>query len=516
MTLPKNVKLIMGTLIPFLKRFDPQMLKLFNQRLSKTSLTLIDNKATLMNIQKVSSTLSLRVPPCASLSSVLAVSVSPTSAETETAGPLVALTPVSLLEKDTIQSLNDSIMSEPTSQFVQLSLIIQIQALNPEIQNFNSRQVANTISRLASPSFDIVEPLSRHFERCFNIIGQENDVHRSMQILSALVDGQTLDHNPIHQLSQNVHKNQTVFTDSRFERIFESPQSPSEEEENLVGEQSEENLRNIKAQHAAIRRALESAVNARLTTLIPSQDEHFMVAEIARAQEGLKYKDEFLKKIEVKKVNLHNSSESDSDFEMESDSGEDLDHSIRPVSSDNNRFGPSEKFEFKAFQSEPVTFENVRGEMEALLRRGPEYKATESDSYDAARLERLRAVGRFGEEYVYHLLKSDSLKYADVKWINENSETALPYDVTFRYKNANNGSLSKIQFAEVKATSSLDREEFEISANEWKFAANERSNYHIFRVFGVGQGTGSSLNVVTVSDPFHQWTEKRISLKIAL
>ncbi|OWM67600.1 hypothetical protein CDL15_Pgr024685 [Punica granatum] len=84
-------------------------------------------------------------------------------------------------------------------------------------------------------------------------------------------------------------------------------------------------------------------------------------------------------------------------------------------------------------------------------------------------------IGRQGERIAFkHLCEKYCRK--SVKWVNEDSETGNPYDITVAAEGG-------IQYIEVKATRSIDKDWFFISVQEWEFAAHEGGSFSIARVF---------------------------------
>jgi hypothetical protein len=101
-----------------------------------------------------------------------------------------------------------------------------------------------------------------------------------------------------------------------------------------------------------------------------------------------------------------------------------------------------------------------------------------------------RASGRWGEQLAYRTLLEGG-QYASVKWVNEIEEAGLPYDIeaveeVSAGRDAG-GSVRRITtYIEVKATSSLDRELFEVSPAELDFMRRAGSAFHIARIWGMG------------------------------
>ena len=84
------------------------------------------------------------------------------------------------------------------------------------------------------------------------------------------------------------------------------------------------------------------------------------------------------------------------------------------------------------------------------------------------------AVGRWGECFVYNYLKHlkvlpNGVKITEVQWVNEETETGDPYDLTIVTET------QEIWYVEVKATSSTNKELIPISWREIKFALVQKT-----------------------------------------
>lgn len=100
------------------------------------------------------------------------------------------------------------------------------------------------------------------------------------------------------------------------------------------------------------------------------------------------------------------------------------------------------------------------------------------------------AIGRWGEQFVYEYLKcsqnqgEDSVVITDIKWMNKQQNSVSPYDIEIREKR--NGADETITFIEVKSTSGEEKDHFEISAAELRFALEQKDKLHLYRVFNAG------------------------------
>lgn len=100
-------------------------------------------------------------------------------------------------------------------------------------------------------------------------------------------------------------------------------------------------------------------------------------------------------------------------------------------------------------------------------------------------------IGRWGEEYVYVVLKKmeqlpDGTKIQSVKWINENKETDKPYDIVVEVKSDGQVKVRCV-YIEVKSTSAREKELVSISMNQLKFAEDQGEDFHLYRVYSAGR-----------------------------
>ncbi|KAL3859494.1 hypothetical protein ACJMK2_009713 [Sinanodonta woodiana] len=93
-------------------------------------------------------------------------------------------------------------------------------------------------------------------------------------------------------------------------------------------------------------------------------------------------------------------------------------------------------------------------------------------------------VGIWGEQLIYnYLMKMKDVEgtIQEVKWINKEGETGAPYDLEVYYQNN-----PQVHYIEVKSTQSNNKEVFEISLPQIKFAERQKEHFHIYRVFNAG------------------------------
>jgi hypothetical protein len=88
-------------------------------------------------------------------------------------------------------------------------------------------------------------------------------------------------------------------------------------------------------------------------------------------------------------------------------------------------------------------------------------------------------TGRIGEEMVYRYLLNEHRNHptpVTVKWLNQNMESQLPYDIRL----TKNG---KSYYIEVKSTRTRDQHIFPLSINQIETFLQQRENYFIYRVY---------------------------------
>lgn len=125
--------------------------------------------------------------------------------------------------------------------------------------------------------------------------------------------------------------------------------------------------------------------------------------------------------------------------------------------------------------------------------------------------EELRAVGRWGERFVFAYLQRVSQQVADgalIRWVNEERESGLCYDIRVE-----DGAGKTKAYIEVKATRKVGRHFCEVGQSEWDFAREHGETYAIYRVQGVGR---SDVSLAVIPDPHRQWRDRRIGVWLTL
>ncbi|XP_076889132.1 protein NO VEIN-like [Bidens hawaiensis] len=95
-------------------------------------------------------------------------------------------------------------------------------------------------------------------------------------------------------------------------------------------------------------------------------------------------------------------------------------------------------------------------------------------SHGLANVEQALPTGKRGEELAFNYYKNKGMKV--VKWVNEASESGLPYDIEVC------DDENRKEYIEVKTTDSETKDWFEISVNEWQFAVKKGEYFSIARV----------------------------------
>ncbi|PIA29997.1 hypothetical protein AQUCO_05800225v1 [Aquilegia coerulea] len=88
-------------------------------------------------------------------------------------------------------------------------------------------------------------------------------------------------------------------------------------------------------------------------------------------------------------------------------------------------------------------------------------------------------TGRMGELVAFQYF-SKKVSGASVKWVNEETETGLPYDIVIGESDESK------EYIEVKATKSARKDWFTISTREWQFAVERGESFSIAHVFLMG------------------------------
>ena len=105
-------------------------------------------------------------------------------------------------------------------------------------------------------------------------------------------------------------------------------------------------------------------------------------------------------------------------------------------------------------------------------------------------------IGRWGEQCVFEFLQNQakcdpSGLEVEIVWVNERGSTTAPYDIEIRRHlngaGKDDNRTTVITYVEVKTTSSDQKEVFELSVPELRFAWTQQEALHLYRVFNAGK-----------------------------
>ncbi|CAH8386642.1 unnamed protein product [Eruca vesicaria subsp. sativa] len=88
----------------------------------------------------------------------------------------------------------------------------------------------------------------------------------------------------------------------------------------------------------------------------------------------------------------------------------------------------------------------------------------------------IQQTGKKGEEIAFRYYAAKYGREAVVSWVNEQSETGLPYDLVIKNRDG------KKEYIEVKATVSAAKDSFNLTVKEWQFANEKGESYVIAHV----------------------------------
>uniref|UniRef100_A0ACD5X9X7 Uncharacterized protein n=1 Tax=Avena sativa TaxID=4498 RepID=A0ACD5X9X7_AVESA len=123
---------------------------------------------------------------------------------------------------------------------------------------------------------------------------------------------------------------------------------------------------------------------------------------------------------------------------------------------------------------------------------------------DAAQLQK---TGRIGEALV-HRHFTDLLGSNNVRWVNEETESGLPYDLVITRGD------DLIEYVEVKATTSSKKDWFYITTREWQFALEKGDEFTIARVMVSGEKKAASIKYL--NNPHKLCQKKRLHLALLI
>ncbi|KAF8016182.1 hypothetical protein BT93_H1638 [Corymbia citriodora subsp. variegata] len=119
--------------------------------------------------------------------------------------------------------------------------------------------------------------------------------------------------------------------------------------------------------------------------------------------------------------------------------------------------------------------------------------------------EQAMLVGKRGELVAFKHL-AQKFSRSSVKWVNEDGETGLPYDITMEDGEG-------LRYIEVKTTQSEEKDWFSLSTNEWQFADQNGRNFSIARVILAGH---SRNKIKIFSNPVELCRSGKLQLAIVM
>eukprot|EP01060_Flectonema_neradi_P037051 TRINITY_DN734_c2_g1_i3.p1 TRINITY_DN734_c2_g1~~TRINITY_DN734_c2_g1_i3.p1 ORF type:complete len:2030 (+),score=383.62 TRINITY_DN734_c2_g1_i3:3221-9310(+) len=105
-------------------------------------------------------------------------------------------------------------------------------------------------------------------------------------------------------------------------------------------------------------------------------------------------------------------------------------------------------------------------------------------------------IGRWGEQFVFRLLRSRASRQQEYVWVNEVEESGASYDIVERVTETS--GVVTTTYIEVKATVATAKMFFEVSHREIQFAQANGPRFHIYRVFGAGS---PSARLMVIKNP---------------
>ncbi|KAJ0989893.1 hypothetical protein J5N97_008249 [Dioscorea zingiberensis] len=117
-----------------------------------------------------------------------------------------------------------------------------------------------------------------------------------------------------------------------------------------------------------------------------------------------------------------------------------------------------------------------------------------------------RRTGRLGEFLSYNYF-TEKLGSANVKWVNEETETGLPYDLIIGETEESR------EYIEVKTTKSANKDWFEISTREWEFASLKGDTFSIAHVVLLSQ---KKAKITILKNPLKLCQQKALHLTVLM
>jgi hypothetical protein len=115
-------------------------------------------------------------------------------------------------------------------------------------------------------------------------------------------------------------------------------------------------------------------------------------------------------------------------------------------------------------------------------------------------------TGRLGEAAVHQYLVGQ-LGSSNVNWVNQESETGLPYDIVITPEDGS------AEYVEVKATVTSNKDWFYITPREWQFAHEKGDSFNIAHVLLTGS---NKAKIVMLKNPQKLCRQQKVDLNLAL
>ncbi|XP_053402751.1 uncharacterized protein LOC123550539 [Mercenaria mercenaria] len=118
-------------------------------------------------------------------------------------------------------------------------------------------------------------------------------------------------------------------------------------------------------------------------------------------------------------------------------------------------------------------------------------------------------IGRWGEQLVAHYLEKQKElgNIIGYLWRNKEEEAGFPFDFEVQIQDENG---TRKDYIEVKSTQSSDKEVFQISVQQIKFADEKGDGFHIYRVFNAGHS--EKVRLIRITDLNMRLSTKQVKL----
>lgn len=121
-----------------------------------------------------------------------------------------------------------------------------------------------------------------------------------------------------------------------------------------------------------------------------------------------------------------------------------------------------------------------------------------------------KQTGRTGELLAFKYFTEEMGEQRVVNWVNEMSETGLPYDIIIGDNEYNR------EYIEVKATTNPRKDWFKITTREWQFASEMGDSYSVAHVVLKGDNSGAAASVSVYKNPVKQCQLGKLQLVILM